>query len=120
MSEIKVAIEKAKGFDKYLKKHIHKDKILFSCEQFLSSFKFTKKSPNSVILYQSELYQIWKFRIPHPEANKGKSSGFRLFVYFLEKEKKFILYKIFLKKDIEKDGNIDEKIKEEIKKLLNE
>ena len=119
MSEIKPAVEKAKGFDKSLKKITHKDIIFYKSKEVLSNFKFLKSPPNRVIIYSTQLYDIWKFRISNPEANKGKSGAFRLFTYFLKDENKFILYKIYPKKDIEKKSNIDNEIKAEIKRLLN-
>jgi mRNA-degrading endonuclease RelE of RelBE toxin-antitoxin system len=105
-------------FTKLIKKNTDKDLITNSCKTAIKSFKFSNNPPQICLLYEDCVYQVWKFRIPNPNCNRGLSAGFRLYAYFNKENLVFYLYKIFKKNDIDKIPDIDGKIKKEIKKNL--
>ena len=104
---------------KDLKKNKFKNKIEKSCVNTLKTFGFSNNPPRICLLLDHKNYQIWKFRIPNPESNKGSSGGFRLFSYFIKTEQVFCIYKIIDKKDDEKKPETTEIIKKEIIQKIN-
>jgi len=103
--------------EKVLKKKKVSIDIIDKCtKEALSNFNFVPAPPGVCCLHKNENYQIWKFRIPNPESNKGKRGAFRLMVYFINKEKTFYLFRIQFKKETKSsDDSNDQKL---IKKLL--
>lgn len=101
-----------------LKKNKSRDKIINASVKFLKTFNFSNRPPNICRVFESEKYQIWKFRIGDPDSNKGKSSSFRLFAYFNISEKVFYIYKLLDKKLLDKNSAIEIEIKKEILKII--
>ena len=107
-----------------------KEKIFTEIENFLAINLEQKKALESYVsmllqengkynfIGKSTIDQIWKFRIPNPNANKGLSAGLRLFAYFKKDNSTFYLYKIYQKNEVDKISNIEQLIKQEILKTL--
>jgi mRNA-degrading endonuclease RelE of RelBE toxin-antitoxin system len=114
---VKAVLESAE-FSKLIKKNRAKDKIIKGCKNTLLSFKFSNNPPTTFLLHDCKICQIWKFRIPNPNANKGLSAGLRLFAYFKKENSTFYLYKIYQKNEVDKISNIEQSIKDEILKIF--
>ncbi len=114
---VKAVLESAE-FSKLIKKNRAKDKIIKGCKNTLLSFRFSNSPPTICLLHDCNICQIWKFRIPNPNANKGLSAGLRLFAYFKKDNSTFYLYKIYQKNEVDKISNIEQSIKDEILKTL--
>lgn len=110
-------IEKSDFFIKCIKKEKYRESIFERIDNF--NYRDLHNTSSSHLCFSNRIVEIWKFRIPHPEVNKGKSSGFRLFFYWLKEKKKIILYKIFSKKKVTKKSNIEETIEREILNIVH-
>lgn len=114
---VKAVLESAE-FSKLIKKNRAKDKIIKGRKNTLLAFKFSNNPPTICLIHDCEIWQIWKFRIPNPNANKGLSAGLRLFAYFKKDNSTFYLYKIYQKNEVDKISNLEQLIKEEILKIF--